>query len=114
MDEVRRQRRMWWLNLIGDFGNLQRQRECWTDPERYDTYVTLTVSYRDDLGLSAENGGLEGELELGTISPAEFAITIRFHELVLAYEEPNGDFKDHATILADPHWQEVVRAAQMA
>lgn len=112
--ELRRRRRRWWLNLVGGFGNIERQRERWSDPGQYDTYVTLTVSYLDDLGLSEELGGLRGQLELSMISPAEFEIALPLHRLILAYEEPNGDYTDHATILADPRWHEIVRAAQSA
>ena len=76
-------------------------------------FVEYVYFYFDDLGLS-HRGDYPRLVDAGFLSSAEVEAVSDFHAALDAYDAPNGDDHDHAAILRDPRWNDVVIAAQAA
>jgi hypothetical protein len=103
-----------WLSSIQEFADADTQRRLWLDPTNTNPHFSFGeyyCCYFDDLNLT--DGGYEGAIEEGLVSAEEVEAVREFHRITRAYHSPASDY-DYETILADPKWAEVVRAAQRA
>lgn len=115
--ELRRVWRLNWLSAIQEFCDLQGQLAAWLNPNAHNphfTFIELIECYWDDLLLSEDQGGYPARIAEGLLADHEAAAVAKFHELVATYDAPAGDNFDHAAILDDPAWLNVVREAQIA
>ena len=103
-----------WLSSIEEFANLDDQKRLWLDPVGTNPHYSFREyfnCYFDDLDL---NEGYDSAMREGFVSTEEATAVAEFHELADKYQEPRGDVYDHAAILNDPNWIEVVEAAKRA
>ncbi|UOK70810.1 hypothetical protein [Ancylobacter polymorphus] len=112
--ELRRHWRVSWLSSIRAFADDETQQRLWLDMSNRNprfSFAECLCSYFDDTGLADE--GYEGLLREGLVSTREVAAVAHFHRLAASYESPTDD-DDHAAILSDARWAEVVAAARQA
>ena len=104
-----------WLQLIAHLANANLQQERWCHPERYPSaywsFTEFMCMYFDDLALDE---GYCSAVESGLVTEEEFAAVAHFHGKLCSYRAPGGNDFNHAAILSDPNWSEVVRAANGA
>jgi hypothetical protein len=98
-----------WLAHLRDLGDLELQRHTWLNLKNTNphwSYVEFVCSFPDD-------GQLDAGLNEGWLQAGELRILRDFRKILVAYDSPTGSY-DHNGILADPAWQQVVKAAHAA
>ncbi len=63
-------------------------------------------SYFDDLGI---DNNYKYALDIGWLTDLEFGIIKDWHKALEKYNPPGNDAFDHAAILSDPIWLEILR-----
>jgi hypothetical protein len=109
-ETVARRLRCNWFASVQEISDLSLQRRTWLDPKNLNphwSYVEFVCSYPDDSQL----GGAHSE---GWLTKSEFDILIELRRMLGAHSAPGGDDYDHAAILNDPAWRQVVEAAEQA
>jgi len=115
--ELRKNWRRNWLSCIEEFANYDMQKATWLNLRNTNPhygFVEYIECYFDDLTLNGPNRGYEALVREGLLTLAEAEAVSDFHATADKYEPPNNDDYDHATILADPKWLEVVASARSA
>ncbi len=113
-EELRKNWRTKWLSSIQQFSDEDTQRRLWLDPTNTNphwSFVEYICCYFDDLGLS--DGGYDWAIDEKLLSQEEVAAVAHFHQVADNYKSPTNNY-DHAAILADAKWTEVVEAAKRA
>ncbi len=106
-------RGMWrqeWLGRIAALADGGRQRQTWLDPTNTNphwSYVELMCGYFDD---TLRGDTYDWALTEGLVTAQEVRIVSRLHQLLRCHKVP--DDLDHAQILADPAWTEIVAEAE--
>lgn len=115
-----------WRNLIfssvAELGDLDYQRATWLDPEMQNphfTFVEFFECFYDAAGGSydakeydADDAPFTHKVGAGILSETERDLVWPVH-LALSSYSTNDDY-DHAAILSDPSWQNVVETASVA
>jgi len=103
-----------WLGSISEIADIHLQWASWRNPENKNphwSYVEIVESYFEQIGLRE---GYGYAVENRIVSAGEALAAKAFHELLSAYQPPNGDQFDHRAILEDPNWLAVSNAAEKA
>lgn len=113
--ELKQRWRLYWLQTIFEFANINLQKMAWIQKENSDwpdkeawesSFYECTSAYFDILAL---NDAYEKAVLWKNISKQEAEHAKKFHQLLVFYMEPSSDASD---ILADQEWLEVVNAAK--
>lgn len=103
------------LESIAEFADLDLQRRSWSGGVDYGSpcwsFIEWMCRYFDDYSLSAGHAVFIAD---GLMSHAEADAVREFHAAAEAYKAPGGNGHDHAAILSDPAWLNVVSLADNA
>ncbi|HSC53163.1 MAG TPA: hypothetical protein VLC98_06085 [Phnomibacter sp.] len=99
-----------WLGCINELTSLDLQKKSWLDKthtNRHWSFVELICSYFDDLGI---NDNYKNPLDKGWVTGHEFEIIKDWHEALDKYDSPKNDDYDHAAILNDHKWLDILQS----
>ena len=99
-----------WLGCLAAFADGSRQRQTWLDSTNTNphwSYVEFMCCYFDD---TLRGDTYDWALAEGFVTAQEVGIVSRLHQLLRRHNAP--DDVDHAQILADPDWSELVAEAE--
>lgn len=103
------------LESIAEFADLDLQRRSWLSEIDYGgpywSYVEWMCRCFDDCSFSAGHADFIAD---GLMSQAEADAVRQFHAAAEVYKAPGGNDLDHAAILSDPAWLNVVSLADNA
>lgn len=103
-----------WLECIAEFSDYNLQQKSWlgsNDGSPYWTFVEWMCRYFDDQSLSE---GYDQFVVDAIVTKEEVNVVSAFHLAASSYDSPTGDDYDHAAILEDPAWKQVVALADSA
>ncbi len=106
--ELKQRWRLYWLNYIFEFSNIELQRESWVNGSTKwpSSFEESMIAYFDNLALYK---GYEEAIKAGNVSKEEADMAATFHQLAAFYDAPSENPQD---ILEDDEWLEVVEAAK--
>jgi hypothetical protein len=116
MNQKSAYRKAWrkaWLGSIQEIADLDKQQRMWLDVTNTNPHyspIEYLACYFDDLGLS--NRKYIWAVGEGLLTHSESEAVAEFHSCLDAFTHP--DLYDHAAVLDDPEWLEVVSAARSA
>lgn len=98
-----------WLGCINELTSHDLQKKSWQDKTHTNphwSFVEFMSSYFDDLGIDDH---YKNTIEKGWLTVQEFEIIKDWHEALNKYDSSNNDDYDHAAILNDPKWLDILR-----
>jgi len=108
---------------VAELGDIGYQKATWLDPEMQNPHFTFVEFFEcfydagagdyDAFDPNLASAPFKTHVDQGHISEEERDIVWQVHLALKDYQEP-GDAYDHASILADPKWLEVVSTARGA
>tara|TARA_R110002033_G_scaffold9072_2_gene30945 strand:+ start:569 stop:1012 length:444 start_codon:yes stop_codon:yes gene_type:complete len=108
---------------VAELGDIGYQKATWLDPEMQNPHFTFGEFFEcfydagagdyEAIDPNSARAPFKTHVDQGHISAEERDIVWRVHLALKDYQEP-GDAYDHASILADPKWLEVVSIARKA
>ena len=107
--------RLGWLSSIQEYSDYGLQESSWLgglEPNNpHWSYAEFLCSYFHGCGVE---DGYADYVRDGIITASEAQAIAQFHAAADSYQPPRGDVYDHAAILADPRWHQVVSFALAA
>lgn len=98
-----------WLDCINELTSLDLQKKSWLDRTQTNphwSFVEFMCSYFDDLAIDDNYKFL---LEKYWLTNQEFEIIKDWHEALDKYVSPKNDDYDHAAILTDQKWLDILQ-----
>lgn len=112
--DIRSVWRLHWLACLQEFANVDEQRTHWLDlmnTNPHWSFVEIMSCYFDD---ALHGQGYAYLISEGLVSQREADAVASLHRLLERYKPLGGDSYDHARILEDASWGEVIAAAAEA
>ncbi|MCU0402724.1 MAG: hypothetical protein MUE75_17260 [Algoriphagus sp.] len=97
-----------WLGCINELTSLDLQKKSWlerTHINQHWSFVEFMCSYFDDLGIDDH---YKHPIDKGWLTDQEFEIIKNWHEALDKYNTTKNYDYDHAAILDDPNWLEIL------
>lgn len=99
-----------WFASIQELSDQKLQKRTWldlTNTNPHWSYVEFCASYPDESQLHTAYAGR-------WLTASEFEILSELGRAIEAHSAPKGDSFDHAAILEDPAWHDVIEMAELA
>ena len=101
-----------WLRCINELTSLELQKKSWFDRTQKNphwSFVEFICSYFADLGIDDH---YKYPIDKGWLTNHEFEIIKDWHEALDKYNSPDNNDNDHAAILTDPKWLDILQRGQ--